>query len=82
MPPELQTEDGKITPLTCHDIWSLGIIIHQIFTDGKHPFANEKQSGIIENILNHKFKIDNDVIIEKSSIDIIIKGSKKIIIIF
>ena len=40
MPSELQSlfDDTKIIILSKNDIWSLGIIIHQMFANNHHPF--------------------------------------------
>lgn len=79
-PPEfltsyLENPDQKIHTSTKHDIFSLGILAHQIFSDGQHPFGKEKE--IWNNIRNGKYSINYKLIKKESSIDQIIKGKNK-----
>lgn len=58
-----------------HDMFSLGIIAHQIFTEGKNPFQLEKsEQKIYSNITAGTYKINNDCIKKDSSLELIIKG--------
>lgn len=73
-PPEyiskMDNEDKIITSVK-HDIFSLGIIAHQIFANGQHPFEGSK----FANISNGKYTIDYTLIKKDSTIDLIIKGT-------
>lgn len=60
MPPELLI--SKERDFTCnafHDIWSLGIIIHQMFSNGLHPFEYDAYAQ--KNMLEGKYKIDSSI---------------------
>ena len=54
-----------------HDIWSLGIMAHEIFA-GSHPFQFDGFGH--KNIVTGTYKINYLKIAEKSVIDQIIKG--------
>ena len=72
-PPEYinsMDNDDKIITSGKHDIFSLGIIAHQIFANGVHPFEGSK----VVNISNGKYEIDYKCIKKDSPIDMIIKG--------
>ena len=72
MPPELLLED--LDHYFCndkHDIWSLGIIIHQIFAENIHPFRFDNKWR--KNMMNGNFKI-HDSILKYSKICYIING--------
>lgn len=64
MPPELirrlDSQEGvKINDKT--DIWSLGIILHEMFA-GYHPFADSKSdTSLMNNILENRVKIDTNL---------------------
>ncbi len=61
MPPELLKED--LDYYICndkHDVWSLGIIIHQIFANNVHPFRFDNMMR--KNILDGKYKIHDSVL--------------------
>lgn len=73
MPPELLTSTEKY--FICNafqDIWSFGIIVHQMFSNGLHPF--EYDANASKNILEGKYKIDS-AIKEGSIIHQIINGN-------
>lgn len=73
MPPELLGRKGSsYTTNDKHDIWSLGIILHEIYT-GKNPFSYNDLWN--ENICNGKYEIDYQKIKEHSIVDIILKGN-------
>ena len=77
MPPEALGKE-KFTN-DKHEIWSLGIIAHEIFA-GSHPFQFDGFE--LPNILNGTYKINYLKIKEKSVIDQIIKGILILINIF
>lgn len=62
MAPEMIEMSDFITEKV--DIWSLGIIIHKLLTNGKHPFGNEKDN-IGLNIRKGKYMIDKNISNEK-----------------
>ena len=73
MPPELLGRKGSnFTINDKHDIWSLGIILHEIFTK-KNPFKYDEMWN--ENICTCKYKIDYQKIKEHSIVDDILKGN-------
>ena len=75
MPPELIGRKGSNFKTNVkHDIWSLGIILHEIFT-GKNPFKYD--DFLIENICHCKYRIDYEIIKKDSDIDTILKGCLK-----
>ena len=58
-----------------HDIFSLGIIAHQIFAEGRNPFQLEKSDiKIYSNINAGKYEINNACINKDSPLELIIKG--------
>lgn len=78
-PPEmldsLESEaNEKILPSKKHDMFSLGIICHQIFTNGRHPFDTKDNVAVIGNIRKGNYKIDSTMIQKDSSYDLIIQG--------
>lgn len=75
MPPELLERKGSsFTTNDKHDIWSLGIILHEIFT-GANPFKYDE--NWIENICQCKYRINDKIIKKNSTIDTILKGEWK-----
>ena len=73
MPPEIISRKGGPYPYNeKYDIWSLGIIAHEIFA-GKNPFQFDQ--NLIKNICNCNYKIDYQKIQTNSLIDIIIQGT-------
>ena len=65
-------DEQKIRTSKKHDMFSLGIIAHQIFADGQHPFEfNEETTKYIS---IGKYSINYNFIKKGSSIDLIIKG--------
>ena len=55
------------------DIWSLGIIFHQMYSNGNHPFISKKGDKLIKNVITNKLSID-PAISENSIAYKIIKG--------
>lgn len=55
------------------DIWSLGIIFHQMYSNGNHPFISKKGDKLIKNVITNKLSID-PVISENSIAYGVIKG--------
>lgn len=89
MPPELleKNDDDELEASTKHDIWSLGIIVYQIFNEAKHPFQKKNSNKISQNdILNNDYIKDYEKIPKNCPIDLLIKGfplkSNQIIIFF
>ena len=80
LPPELledwEDDEQKLNLSTKQDIWSLGIIIHQIFSNLQHPFKHGK--GLLFNVLNDNSKIDEKFIPKGSFIYEIIKSKEKL----
>ena len=77
MPPELLIIDDDDEPAasTKHDTWSLGIIVYQIFQEGKHPFQQKDSAKVSKNdIINKEYIPDYEKIPKNSPIDLIIKG--------
>lgn len=73
MPPEIISRKKGPYPFNDkHDIWSLGIIAHQIFT-GKNPFQHNE--FWFKNICDCNYQIDYKKIAKNSLIDIIIQGT-------
>lgn len=73
MPPELISRKGSnLTTNDKHDIWSLGIILHDIFA-GENPF--KYNDSWVENICNCNYRINYKKIKENSTIESIIKGN-------
>ena len=64
----------KIHPSKKHDMFSLGIICHQIFANGRHPYNTKDTESVLANIRNGNCKIDYSLIQEDSSYDLVIKG--------
>lgn len=62
MAPEMIEQNEFITEKV--DIWSLGIIIHKLLTNGQHPFGNEKDNIEI-NIRKGKYNIHKNIQNEK-----------------
>ena len=62
LPPEILKsldDNDQISPSSSQDIWSLGIIAHQIFSNGKHPFKLlNSESSITSNIEKEKYQMD------------------------
>ena len=76
LPPEVLIKCEKneeIDAALDQDMFSLGIITHQFFNDGKHPFGDK---GKVDNIKNGKYIIDYQKIKKNSELDDIIKGNK------
>lgn len=76
--PELHSldENAKVTASPSQDIWSLGIIAHQMFADGQHPFKiPNSSSSLIKNIMDGKFFIDTNFIPQNSPVTLAIKGN-------
>ena len=76
LPPELledcEEEEIKLYTSTKQDIWALGIIIHQLFSNLKHPFKHGK--GVVFNVMNDTLKMDEDSIPKDSIIYEMIKS--------
>ena len=64
--------EKQIYALSNQDIFSLGIIAHEIFSNGKHPFQHGDQ--LMENIKNGEYKIDYLNIPKSSMLEWIIKS--------
>ena len=78
LPPELLflNEDAKIIASPAHDIWSLGIIVHQIFADGQHPFKiPNSEISWRQNVIDRNYFINYQKIQKGSSIDLVIQGN-------
>ncbi len=76
-PPELLSLDDetKIIASPKHDIWSLGIIAHQIFADGQHPFKIPNSDNLWKkNVMDGKYFINYKCIAKGSPIDLAIQG--------
>lgn len=78
-PPEVldsieNESNEKIRPSRKHDMFSLGIICHQIFANGRHPFNTKDNISVLSNIRKGNYKIDYVRIEENSLYDLIIKG--------
>ena len=56
------------------DMFSLGILCHEIFANGKNPFDTSDNVSIVGNIRKGNYKIDYNLIQEESSYDLVIKG--------
>ena len=83
MPPELQSldNDTKIIASPKHDIWSLGIILHQMFANSQHPFKiPDSSDSWLKNVMVGKYFIDQKYILEDSQIAIVIRGNYCIIV--
>ena len=61
MAPELLEEEEEIDCKV--DIWSLGIIIHQMFARGVHPFGPKERIKV--NMKKGKYILDNGIKDEK-----------------
>lgn len=73
MPPELLGRKGSnFSTNDKHDIWSLGIILHEIFT-GENPFKFDEFWN--ENICCCRYKINYSKIKEDSQVDKIMQGN-------
>ncbi len=64
----------KIPPSKKQDLFSLGIICHQIFANGRHPFDSKDNVAVVGNIRKGNYKIDYNFIQKDSSYDLIIQG--------
>ena len=81
-PPELLSldDDAKITSSPKHDIWSLGIIAHQMFADGQHPFKIPNSDNYWKkNVMDGNYEINYKHIKKGSPIDLTIQGNLFII---
>ena len=83
LPPEIlalidSDEDEQIPPSPSHDIWSLGIIAHEIYSNGQHPFKLPSPNWR-RNVEDGKYEIDS-LILQNSQMHQIIKGKLKKII--
>lgn len=58
------------------DIWGLGIIIHELVTKGKHPFQDNQNDSLRENVLANKLFIDKGINTESAVYSIILSYSK------
>ena len=78
LPPELLFIDDKyqFKSSAPQNIWSLGIIAHQIFADGQHPFITPNCQEWRRNVIEGKYVID-PVIPKESSIYLIIQRRNK-----
>ena len=76
MPPELlnKEDDDELIASTKHDTWSIGIIVHQIFYEGKHPFQHKDDRVTKVDILKKEYTPNYEKIPKNSPIDLIIKG--------
>ena len=77
LPPEILAifdtdEQDKIPSSTSHDIWSLGIIAHEIYSNGKHPFKLPNPNWR-RNVEDGKYAIDS-LILQNTQMQQIIKG--------
>ena len=82
MPPELQglDEETKIIASSKHDIWSLGIIVHQMFANNQHPFKIPNSSASwLKNVMDGKYFIDHKYIPKDSQIAVVIRGNYLIV---
>ena len=78
MPPEMQylDDDTKIVVSPKQDIWSLGIIVHQMFANSQHPFKIPGSSDHwIKNVMNGKYFIDYNFIPKSSQIAAVVRGN-------
>ena len=76
LPPELLLNKYvSIHPSTSQDIWALGIIAHELFSQGKYPFEITSLDWIKKVIIGD-YRID-PVIAENSNIYKIIQGILK-----
>ena len=77
LPPELLFLDefSKVKASCSHDIWSLGILAYQIFSDGNHPFKKPSSTELDwkNDVKLGKYIIDS-FISQDSPIYQIIKG--------
>lgn len=50
------------------DIWSAGVMLHFMLSNGKHPFdprGKRKEEEIVENIKGHKISLDKSIVDQK-----------------
>ena len=85
LPPEILTviesdEEAKIHPSPSHDIWSLGIIAHEIYSNGRHPFKLRSLNWR-RNVEDGNYLIDS-IIPQNSQMQQIIKGIQKYIYLY
>ena len=76
-PPEILSldDDAKMIVSLKHDIWSLGIIAHQMFADGQHPFKIPNSDTLWKkNVMDGNYRIDYKLIAKGSPIDLAIQG--------
>lgn len=76
LPPELliADENEQIIPSKKQDMWSLGLIAHQLFAKGEHPFKFGR--GWKVNVIEGNLQINYDNITKESALDFIIRGMK------
>lgn len=77
LPPELLFLDSNVKVIASpkHDIWSLGILAHQIFAEGQHPFKTSTTDNLWKrNVMDGKYLIDYKYIVKGSPIDLTIQG--------
>lgn len=78
MPPELHDldDDAEVIALPKHDIWSLGIIVHQMFAKNQNPFKiPDSSESVIKNAKNGVYLIDHNYIPKDSKIAAVITGN-------
>ena len=83
-PPEVLSldDDTRIIASPKHDIWSLGILAHQMFADGQHPFKIPNSDTLWKkNVMDGNYRIDYKLIPKGSPIDLAIQGKLSVIII-
>ena len=76
-PPELllsidEDFDKELPASPTQDIWSLGIITHQLYSNGENPFMPEKNSNWRKNVLDGNIFINSMI---EYPFNEIIKGS-------
>ena len=73
IPPELQRtmNDELVICNAKHDIWSFGIIVHQIFANNKLPFDMQNNRNLKTNMMLGKYTVDSTIMKNSLAYEII-----------